>query len=674
MRVGVAYYPEHWEPSRWERDVAQMADAGIRVVRMGEFAWSRMEPEEGRFEFGFLDTVLGMMESAGIACVLGTPTASPPAWLHAKYPEIYPADKRGYRLGFGTRQQRCLNNPDMRRHSRLIVDAMASQFGNHSAVIGWQTDNEFGGNLCYCPVCQARFHEWLRGRYESLDALNRAWGTVFWSHEYSEWQQIPLPWEVKCGDAHNPSLQLDFRRFQSEATVRFQQEQIDILRAKSPERFVTHNLMGLHGSMDYYDLARNLDFVCWDNYPSTPWFVNDMGPDMTADAMRGIKQSNPWVMEQQNGITGWERMGRRPSDAQLRCWAWQTIAHGADAVVFFRWRSCLYGAEQFWHGALNHDGKPRRRYWALSDFAREVNSLSVTLDGTGVRSEVAILNSYEQHYAFQIQPQAEGLDIWRQVSRYYRALRQQGLNVDIVPLSVDLAQYRLVILPGWHIISSAEADRFKSYVRQGGTLIVGARTGVKNTENVCRTEPLPAFLSELVGLEVDDYDPLGSAEIKVETAKGRLYRVTCWADALSLKGAESIAVYTEAPFQGETALAKNRFGAGTAYYFGAFGEPAFYEDLLTSILDESGVQRVVNAPAEVDVSWRERDGVKVLFLLNLASEERTVRVSEQVFRLLGAPCEGGRITLPGFGVGIYQWLGSEEDLENEMEPSTYEHV
>ncbi|MFA6242025.1 MAG: beta-galactosidase, partial [Candidatus Hydrogenedentales bacterium] len=281
-----------------------MADAGITLVRLAEFSWSRMEPAEGQFEFGFIDTVLRLMEKAGIACVLGTPTAAPPAWLHAKYADIYPADKRGYRLGFGTRLQRCLNNPDMRRHARQVIDAMASHFGNDDAVIGWQTDNEFSANLCYCPVCHAAFHQWLQRKYATLDALNASWGTVFWSHEYSDWSQIPLPWEAKCGDVHNPSLQLDFRRFQSDATVSFQQEQIDLLRAKSPGRFITHNLMGPHGSMDYYELARQLDFITWDNYPSTPWFVNENGADLAADVMRGIKQSNPWVMEQQNGIAG----------------------------------------------------------------------------------------------------------------------------------------------------------------------------------------------------------------------------------------------------------------------------------------------------------------------------------------------------------------------------------
>jgi beta-galactosidase len=343
-------------------------------------------------------------------------------------------------------------------------------------------------------------------------------------------------------------------------------------------------------------------------------------------------------------------------------------------VVFFRWRSCLFGTEQYWHGVLNHDGKPRRRYWALRDFGREVTALSEAVDGTCVRSEVAILNSYEQHYAFQIQPQAEGLDIWQQAGRYYRALRKRGLNVDIVPISVDLTQYKLIVLPSWHVIEESDAARLKSYVQEGGTLVVSARSGVKNSENVCLTEPLPAMLSEVVGLEVDDYDPLGAAEIRVATPDGRVYQATCWADALSLKGAESLATYAEGAFQGEPAVAKHRFGAGVAFYLGTFGDSVFCDDFVASILDTAGVEAPLNVSADVDVSWREREGVKLLFLLNLSGEDRAICVTEQVAPLLGAPVVDGSIQLAPYGVGIYQALGVAEALEADVEDTAFERV
>lgn len=671
MKVGADYYPEQCDESCWPTDVELMARAGISVVRMAEFAWSRMEPIEGQFEFDWLDRILDRLQGAGIEAVLGTPTSTPPAWLHARYPEIYPTDQRQYRLGFGTREQRCLNNPDMRTHGRRIVEAMAQRYAQHPAVIGWQTDNEFSANLCYCPVCAEAFRAWLRKKYGSLDAINAAWGTSFWSQEYSAWEHIPLPWQAKCGDHHNPSLQLEFRRFQSQAAVEFQQEQIDIIRKQAPGHFITHNMMGLHNAMDYYALGRNLDFVSWDYYPITPWGDDLFGSPLACDVMHGIKQQNVWVMEQQNGITGWNTMGRRPTDNWLRCAAWQAVAHGADAVVFFRWRTSCHGTEQYWHGVLNHDGQPRRRYRAVARFCKEMHSLSPALDVTTPRAEVAILNAYDQHFTMDVQPQAEGLKIWEQVGRYYRPLKQMGLNVAVVPPNVDLSQYKVVIAPGWYILTEEDAARFTQYASQGGTLILGARTGVKDALNACRAEPLPSLLREAAGIEVDDYDPLGKAENTIRIEDGKEYTVSVWADALMLKGAEPVAYYADSIYAGEPAISRNAFGLGTVYYLGTFGEPAMYDALLGHILGEAGLSSQMQVPEGVDINWREDGSHRYLFLINFNDSERTLAVPEGMKPLLGDAPSDGLVTLPGCGVCIYQTtqtsdtaLGRKEDRDS----------
>lgn len=666
MRTGVDYYPEQCDESYWRTDAELMAEAGMSVVRLAEFAWSRMEPAEGRYEFGWLDRVLDLLYAKGIEAVLGTPTSTPPAWLHARFPEIYPADKRKYRLGFGTREQRCLNNPDMRAYGRRIVEAMARHYAGHPAVIGWQTDNEFSANLCYCPICADRFRAWLRGRYGSLEALNAAWGTAFWSQEYSDWAQIPLPWQVKCGDYHNPSLQLEFRRFQSQTTIDFQREQVDIIRKHAPGHFITHNMMGMHNAIDYHGLGRDLDFVSWDNYPISPWFNAPLGAPLAADVMRGVKQRNVWVMEQQAGITGWEVMGRRPPAQWLRCAAWQAVAHGADTVVFFRWRSACHGTEQYWHGLLNHDGRPRRRYHEVARFSREVRNLSTDLDGTVLRSDVAIVNAYEQHFALDIQPQAQGLGIWEQAGRFYSMLKKNGLNVDVVPASTDLKRYKMVIAPSWYILTPEDAMRLKDYVRQGGTLVLNPRTGVKNHVNACHAEPLPALLRDLTGVEVDDYDPLGKDTARVRTSEGREYTVSVWADALLLQGAEAVAHYDGSVFPDEPAIARHKFGSGTAYYFGTFGEPALYEDLLGRILEEAGVKDRMALPDGVDASWREKEGARYLFLLNFNDSERTITVPGGLTPLAGGVAAGRCVTLPAYGVGIY-W-GAPRDTRPPQAP------
>ena len=653
MLVGVDYYPEHWDEARWPLDADLMREAGIKIARLAEFAWCKMEPREGRFDFAWLERVSAILHDRGIKVVLCTPTAAPPAWLHEHYPDIYPADARRYRLGFGTRYQRCLNNPTMRRYSRLITEAMAAHFAANPAVIGWQTDNELIANICYCDVCAAGFRDWLRERYGTLDALNATWGTIFWSQEYSGWSQIPLPWEARLGRMHNPSLLLDYQRFASESAVSFQREQIEIIRSLAPGHFVTHNLMGLHDSQDYYRLAEDLDFISWDNYPSTPWTKPEQAA-LAHDVMRGIKQRGFWVMEEQSGIVGWDRMSRRPKAGEVRAWAWQAVAHGAETVVFFRWRSCLYGTEQNCHGILNHDGQPRRRYREVARFGREMEKFSAALDGSVVRTPLAILNSYDQNWALQIQPQADGLGWWEQTGRFHDALTRLGHQVDVVPITVDLKQYRVVVLPSWFLLTAADADKLAEFVRGGGILIVNPRTGVKDACNTCHPSPLPSLLGEVLGLEVDDYDPLGKAENRVRMMDGGEYAVSAWADAVLAKGAEPLAVYTQSEFAGEPAVTRNRYGGGTAYYLGTCGEPAFYDAFFRIALAETELQGLAGLPEGVEAGWRVKESESYLFLINLTDAEKLVPVPEGLDTLLGEKPDRTAVRLPGHEVGIYR--------------------
>lgn len=629
-----------------------MREAGLDLVRLAEFAWCRMEPEEGRYEFEWLERAISTLSAEGIQVVLGTPTATPPAWLHERYPELYPADPRGYRLGFGTRLQRCLGNETMRAYSRRITEAMVNRFADNPAVIGWQTDNEFEANLCYCDDCARRFREWLRRRYGTLDALNEAWGTVFWSQEYGSWSQVPLPWVARCGQAHSPSLWLEYRRFASETACEFHRDQAAIIRRLAPHHFITHNLMGLHDSMDYFALGADLDFVSWDNYPGGDWH-EDRDAGMVHDVMRGVKQRNFWVMEEQSGITGWERMGARPSPGQIRMWAWQAIAHGADAVVFFRWRSCLYGTEQYWHGILNHDGLPRRRYHEIAGLAKEVAELSEALDDSIVKSRVAILNSYEQNWALQIQPQVDGLGWWKQVRLFHNALGRRALGGDIVSIAADLATFQAVFVPSWYILTEADAEKLAAYVRDGGTLVLNPRAGVKTTHNTCRPAPLPTLLAEVAGVEVDDYSPIWSEGPLVRMTDGREFGANVWADYLALKGAEAIALWEHAHFPGEPAATRNAYGKGVCYYLGTIGEPAFYEAVVALIVDDLHLPTLEGIPLGVDVRVRRKGTERYVFFVNQTDEEQWVPLPPISETLLG-PSGVKEVALAPFGVAIYR--------------------
>ena len=374
FHFGVDYYPEQWPEENWETDAQLMSEAGFNVVRLAEFAWAKMEPQEGIFDFDWLDRAIEIFHKKDISVILGTPTASPPPWLAHKVPDILRVREDGLRVGYGSRRKNCPSHPVYRERSRSITSAMAKHFARNPAVIGWQTDNEFG-DRCYCDICRKEFQIWLQQRYGTLDELNTRWGTVFWSHTYSEWDQISLPLST-LGAPPNPSLALDFRRFVSSAYECFQQEQIDILRPKCPNHFITHDMMGFgYDGLDYFDLAKPLDFVSWNNYPIGFWHkfpYSPSSPALSHDAMRGLKNKNFWVMEHQAGPTGWQVVSPAPRPGVLRLWAYQSIAHGADGIVFFRWRTARFGAEQYWHGILEHDGRAGRRYNEIKQMGAEL--------------------------------------------------------------------------------------------------------------------------------------------------------------------------------------------------------------------------------------------------------------------------------------------------------------
>ena len=393
---GVDYYPEHWPRERWQTDARMMREMGITIVRMAEFSWAKWEPREGEFHFEELDEVIALMANEGIDCILGTPSAAPPAWIIEETPEIQPLDSHLQRHYFGGRHHDCQSNAQYRAHIRRFVTAYARHFAANPHVVGWQVDNELGNShedLCYCPSCEAAFRQWLQKKYGSIDCLNESWGTAFWSQTYTDFEQIHAPRITAAGK--NPSQQLDWMRFCSDLVLDFHQMQADILRSETPDKFITHNMMGFSRKVDYFKLGDQLDFTAQDQYPGGHFVPQGVfrGDIQAAelDFIRSLKHRPFWVMEQQSAITGWETVGRTPKPGQLGLWAMQSIAHGADTIVFFRWRSCVMGTEQYWHGILPHNGRPGRYYRELKAFMQEAGPLLERLQGSVPHPEVAML-------------------------------------------------------------------------------------------------------------------------------------------------------------------------------------------------------------------------------------------------------------------------------------------
>ena len=576
---GVDYYPEAWDETQWEKDAVMMQEAGINFVRMGEFAWVKMEPQEGHFNFDWLDRALKVLNAHGIKAVLGTPTASPPAWMYAKYPEIAAMDPNGVHYGYGSRRNYCLHNPDFLAATRRIVTALAEHYKDHPGVIGWQIDNELGDPKCFDPSSHAAFQKWCQRKYQTLEALDKAWGTVFWGHTYQAWSEIPLPWNTLY-NAHNPSLELDYDRFQSDSSRDYLNFQAGLLRAIAPRKAVTHNEMGMFTGVDYYDLNRSLDFVAWDSYPM---FEKDYAeytrPGLANDLMRGSKNNqNSIIMEQQGGLPGGaEFHGRQAPAALYRVWAYQSVAHGADGVCYFSWRTSRYGTEQYWQGVLDQDSYPNSRYRAVQQTGKELGQLTELLHGSEVVSPVAVLVSPDSRWAFEIQPLVAGFDYDRELHNFYDAFRRSGVNVDVAFPQSDLAAYRIVVAPCLFVADQALADKLTAYVKNGGTLVLTFRSGVKDEYNVITNRTLPGVFADLAGVAIHEFDPQLNEEQEVIGQDSTRLPTRVWSDILDPTTAKVVASYGQGYYAGKAAVTENSFGKGSVYYVGTeSSSPLFY--------------------------------------------------------------------------------------------------
>ncbi len=657
MYVGADYYPEHWNRERWPIDAGLMKKAGFNVVRLAEFAWVNMEPQEGSYDFELFDEALSVLHANGISAIMCTPTAVMPAWLASKYPEALAMKGDGTRHVWGVRKDNCYCCDDYNRLSEAVTRAMAEHFADVPNVIGWQTDNEFGAPTCMCDKCLAQFQAWLKDKYGSLDSLNAAWGTHFWGHRIKEWSEIPFPAD---SNAHNPSACLDWKRFHSWLVVEFQRDQVKILRRMCPKHFITHNFMGLFSGLDYYDLASDLDFVSWDNYPvwGKPGIRYDAS--LGADVMRGLKGKNFWIMEQTAGPSGWGTFGRNPRPGEIRSITYQQLAHGSDGQVWFRWRTCTAGREQYWHGLLGHDGEPLRRYREAAQTASELHKLAPHLAGTKVRAEIAIIYDYDSIWSLEIQPGYPENSVVKAIGRYYGALFRSGVAADIVPPGTDLSKYRLVLAPAFHVVPDAVADSLDEYVKSGGILLTDCRFAVKDENNLCHERTLPGKLSDTFGIRIEEYESVdgGAAYHLSYGAEGKEFTVEGYTDWVTAMDAESMGKFYDGHLSSFAPVTRHGVGKGVAWYCGVVvTEEEFYDNLVRDLLREAGIEPVADLPNGVEATMREGEAGRFLFIVNHLDMAASVSLPCQGTELLTDKHVAGEISLAGFGVAVVRVEG-----------------
>lgn len=619
MKIGVDYYPEHWDENLWEKDAELMRETGVSLVRMAEFAWCRLEPREGEFDFDWLDRAIGIFADRGIDVVLCTPTNCPPLWLYEKYPDGVQTEKDGHKTATGIRGHRCYNNPDILRYSDRIVEIMAKRYADNKSVAAWQIDNELESNFCFCPRCTEEYRNWLKEKHGSLNELNRAYGNVVWSGEYSSWEQVKPPFGSYPQAWLNPAYMLDFRRYASDNMIKYIDRQAAIIRRFIPDARITTNVWFCENTPDFHKEFRGLDFVSYDNYPTTS--IPDNPEEIYShafhlDIMRGVKRQNFWIMEQLSGEPGcWAPMSKAPAPGMIEGYSLQAMAHGADTVLHFRWRTAVCGAEMHWHGLIDHSNVPGRRFEEFARLCKRVKELDFA-DGTEIVSEAAILYSAENEWAFKIQPQTYGMDYWEQLKLLHNAFVKMGINVDIISERDAFDKYKVIAAPTMYVTDPAAADKLKKFAEDGGTVILTNRSGVKDVNNNCIMAPLPTVYRGLVGAFVEEYDPIGGSRNKVCFDDGEEFDCTHWCDILVPETAEIIARYAEDHYSGKPAVTANRYGSGRAYYIGTVCEKAFYYRLIRSVLDDAGIGYCKDLPDGVEITARTGEKASVVFIFN----------------------------------------------------------
>jgi beta-galactosidase len=642
MKFGCAWYPEQWSESRWAEDVRLMREAGMNVVRMGEFAWSHLEPEESRYDFDWLERAVDLAGQHSLDVVLCTPTAAPPAWMTHRYPETLLVREDGRRATHGNR---CHFSPTSARYRDFcgkIAEEMAQRFGRSPRVIGWQIDNEYNA-VSYDEDTRRKFHDFLKSRYETLDALNARWTTAYWSQTYDDWAEIPLP-----VGSHHPALMLDFRRFLTRVYADYQRVQVDAIRRHS-DRPITHNFMGWFDLFDHYAVAADLDFASWDCYVGSG-HLDYLKTGSAHDLVRGFSGKNFWVMETQPASVNWSAINNALNRGELKTMAWHAIGHGADAILYWQWRSALGGQEQYHGSVVGPDGSPRPIYGEIQELGTELARCADHLAATRVVADCALIHSYDDRWALNFQRHHEGFDPVLHLGSFYRALRCAVSAVDIVPPTSGLSQYRLVVAPHLHILDEDTARRLDAYVRAGGHLVLGPRSGMKNRDSALLPSRQPGPLSASLGAHVEEYYALDS-DLRLEPAG----EARIWAEWLvsDTEGTEVILRYGAGNgwLDGQPAVVTRRLGSGRISYVGAWLDDATMKRLAQQWIAESGTPSVA-VPDGVELCRRAGPRGDVFICINHTRSPQTVELAVPLRDLLSGQTCRGQVALAEYGVAV----------------------
>ena len=633
MWLGVDYYPEQWDTSLMEQDLDTIVELGCNVIRIAEFSWHLMEKQEGQYDFSFFDRVIEKAKERNLKVIMGTPTATIPAWLAKKHPDILSEFEGGKKRAFGGRHVYCFNSPHMYAYSEKIIRELVEHYKDEESIVAWQIDNEIGhegSDVCYCENCQKAFQTYLSKKFAGdMNALNETYGTTFWSQDYNTFDEIPTPSETIT--THNPALRQDWERFRSQSIVDFMAFQATLIKEIAPEAVVMHDFPGggLGKHVDYSKVAKTLDQAAYNNYPVWGGQKEPIAPHEIAfalDYIRGLKGENFWITEAIMGAQGHDVTGFLPRPNQAKMWSYQSMAHGADSLMYFRYRGATKGAEQFCYGIIDADNVKRRKFYEVQSFFHDIIKYREAMEAP-VKNEAAIVYDYDSLASFRIQRQSILLDPAAEMQKFYKAFYDQNVGVDVIPEDREFSSYKVVILPQMIITKPEMEEKVEAFVKNGGTVIVTYRHAVKDADNnVTFGETLPVHYNALAGLTVEeteslqDYDAfpvVGSGVFEGVEGTGGIFR-----DMIKVQDAEVLFRYADAFYQEFAAVTRKQTGKGTLYYVGCGLEEKITKLLMEQVMRDCHFQMV---PSEegLEIVTRGNEKQKVTMYINHNAKEVT---------------------------------------------------
>lgn len=627
MFLGVDYYPEHWNEDMLEEDLNNIIELGSNVIRIGEFAWYMMESEEGKFDFSYFDHVINEAKKKGLKVIFGTPTATMPAWLAKKYPDVLGEFEDNTKRVFGGRRQYCFNSKIYYKYSETIIRELANHFKDERAIVAWQIDNEFGhegSDVCYCNECKKTFREYLRKTYNNdIDKLNEIWGTRFWSQTYNDFEEIPIP--AKTITTHNPSLRMEWERFRSLSVENYAKFQVEILKEiLGEDSVIIHDFSGgyFDKSFDFSKVAKHIDVVAYNNYPVWGGQKEPIPPHEIAcglDFMRGAKRQNFWITEAIMGAQGHDVIGYLPRPNQAKMWSYQAMAHGCNSLMYFRYRGATKGAEQYCYGIIDQDNRKRRKFYEVQDFFKDMKENEHIINSE-IKSEVAVIYDYESMASFRIQRQSFLMDYKKEVYRLYRPFYENNINIDVIPSDVEFSDYKVLLIPTMIVFKPEVQEKIEEFVKNGGKVVFSFRTAIKDYyNNLTLGELNPSFYNELIGGFVEEVESLQECQdVKIkginnfEGIEGTGY---VFRDMLKTTTAESLFMYDDEFYNELSAITLNKYGDGEAYYIGTGVDNNIMNIIAKKILSEANIE-VIESEDGIEVVKRKVNNEEYYFIMN----------------------------------------------------------